>query len=228
VFGFRAPAFKNRHDAGVRLAERLKEFANRPGIVVVALPRGGVPVGREVAIALGAELRALVVRKLGAPGNPELAIGAIASDGSRYLDEGLIDELAVSDDYVATEIGRQEEEVRRRLAAYGSELPPLSIEDRSVIVVDDGVATGSTIEAALKALRLKQPRELVVAVPVGSVDVLNRLAGVSDRVIAVERPEMVFGVGAWYEDFSQTTDEEVRELLAHFGPSEGSSARSSA
>jgi putative phosphoribosyl transferase len=172
-----------------------------------------VPVGFEVARALGAPLHAFVVRKLGAPGNPELAIGALASDGTLVRDDGLIAELGVDASYVAAEIARQEAEIARRRAVYGSALDEPPVEGRTVILVDDGIATGSTVRAALSALRARGPAAIVLAVPVGSRDVLDRLAHLADRVVAVERPEYLLGVGAWYDDFAQTSDEDVLELL---------------
>ncbi len=217
MFRFGGPAFRDRREAGRRLAGELTPFAGRDDVVVVALPRGGVPVGSEVAAALGAPLTLLVVRKLGAPGNPELAIGALASDGTLVVDRDLIEELAVSEEYLDGEIAAQQAEIERRTSAYGQESVKPDVAGKTVILVDDGVATGSTIEAGLAALRESDPAELVAAVPVGSRDVLDRLGGMADRVVCVEKPDMVFGVGAWYDDFTQTTEREVRRALSKHG-----------
>lgn len=211
--GFFGETFADRAEAGRRLAARLEDYAREPDLVVLALPRGGVPVAYEVARALGAPLYALVVRKLGAPGNPELAIGAIASDGTRVVDQEIVSELSIPEAYVEAEIARQEAEVERRVAAYGAGARVPDLEGRTVLLVDDGVATGSTARAALRALRSRSPRELVLAVPVGARDVLADLGAVADRVVAVRSPEHLFGVGVWYEDFRQSSDEEVVAVL---------------
>ncbi len=213
MFRLGGTPFRDRRDAGRQLAAELEDLRGREDLVVVALPRGGVPVGYEVAEALGTPLAALIVRKLGAPGNPELAIGALASDGTLVIDKDLIAQLGISESYVQQETDRQQAEIARRLECYEKDLFAPEVRDRIVIVVDDGVATGSTVEAALRALRQREPRRIILAVPVGSRDVLARLGVLVDRVVAVTSPEMVFGVGAWYADFSQTTDEEVVELL---------------
>jgi putative phosphoribosyl transferase len=209
---FDAP-FRNRRDAGRKTADALLRTELGDDVIVLALPRGGVPVGYEVARAIKAPLYALVVRKLGAPTNPELAIGAIASDGTVVLDQVLLGELGVSDEYVDAEIARQRDEIDRRLSLYGRSLEAPDVEGRTVVLVDDGVATGSTTLAAIQALRARKPAAIVLAVPVGSRDVLARLELVTDRVVAVEAPERLLGVGAWYDDFSQVPDEEVVQLL---------------
>lgn len=181
--------------------------------MVLALPRGGVPVGYEVSKALGAPLYAFVVRKLGAPGNPELAIGAIAADGTTVIDGELVRELGVDETYLEAEVSRQRAEVERRLQAYGGELLAPDVKGRTVVLVDDGVATGATTRAALMALRSHEPRELVLAVPVGTPEVIADLEQLADQVLVLKTPVMLFGVGSWYVDFSQTPDAQVIRLI---------------
>lgn len=207
------PGFRDRTDAGQRLAAKLGDLKGRDDVLVLALPRGGVPVGFEVANALRAPLGAFLVRKLGAPGNPELALGALAGDGTLVVDRALLADLGVSDAYLAEELARQ----RCQLKSQATGLEPwLTLPDltrRTLVLVDDGVATGSTVRAGLQALRTKRPRQLVVAVPVGQPGVLAQLATMADRVEAVLAPERVYGVGAWYQDFRQTSEAEVIQLL---------------
>jgi putative phosphoribosyl transferase len=208
-----APPFADRRDAGRQLAKRLRHLAGREDVVVLALPRGGVPVAFEVARALGAPLYAFLVRKLGAPGNPELALGALAADGTTVVDRGLMAEMEVSEAYLAEEIARQRSELARRAGRLAPwlALPPLA--GRTVVLVDDGVATGATVQAALSALGAHRPARRVLAVPVGQQGVLERLGRLADEVVAVANPELVFGVGGWYADFQQVGDEEVARLL---------------
>jgi putative phosphoribosyl transferase len=208
-----APEFRDRADAGRRLAARLADLAGRADVLVLALPRGGVPVGFEVARALRAPLRAFLVRKVGAPMNPELALGAVASDGTTVVDRDLVAELGVSESYLQQELAAQRAELAARAARLGPWLRLPDLSDRVVVLVDDGVATGATVEAGLRALRPQGPRSLVLAVPVGPPDALARLGRLADRVEAVVAPDMVFGVGAWYADFRQVSDDEVARLL---------------
>jgi putative phosphoribosyl transferase len=206
--------FRDRTDAGQQLAAKLTaRYADRPDVLVLALPRGGVPVGYEVARALHAPLDICVVRKLGTPGHEELAMGAIASDGVRVLNKeviasGLITQAEIDD---ATE--RETKELTRREIAYRDDKPHPSIARRTVILVDDGIATGSTMLAAIAALRLSHPAKLVVAVPVAAPDICREIKGVSDEVVAVKTPHPFRAVGLWYENFPQTSDDEVREIL---------------
>lgn len=205
--------FRNRRDAGRRLAGELKEYAGRPDVIVLALPRGGVPVAFEVARAVPALLDVFLVRKLGVPGHAELAMGAIAA-GVELLDEPLIRELGIPSAVVRQVALRERLELDRRDRAYRSGRPAPVVRDRTVILVDDGLATGSTMLAAALALRPQSPACLVVTVPVGSVEAVARLRREADRVVCLHTPEPFTAVGAWYEDFSQTSDGEVGMLLA--------------
>jgi predicted phosphoribosyltransferase len=195
------------------LAGHLREFAGRD-VVVLGLPRGGIPVACEVAMALRAPLDVFVVRKLGLPGHPELAMGAIASGGVRVLNEDLIRQLRVP--YAAIDaVARAEQiELERRERAYRGARPPISIEGRVVILVDDGLATGSTMRAAVLAARRLIPSEIIVAVPVGARETCRALTEVADDVVCSLMPEPFTAVGLWYDDFEQTTDDEVRRLIA--------------
>lgn len=205
--------FENRRQAGVELASRLERFAGRNDVVVLALPRGGVPVGYEVARALGAELDVFLVRKLGLPRHRELAMGAIASGGVRVLNEDVVAWYRVPPE-VIDEVARQEQaELKRRELAYRGSKPPASLEDRVVLLVDDGLATGSTMKAAVQAVRAQRPSQIVVAVPVGAPETCRELAVIADDIVCAHAPSGFSAVGQWYLDFSQTTDEEVRELL---------------
>lgn len=205
--------FRDRSDAGRRLAAKLQEYANRPDVIVLALPRGGVPVGYEVARALGAPLDVFLVRKLGFPGQEEFAMGAIASGGVRVLNTELLRRFHVSEDSIARIVARELTELERREQAYRGSTAPPSVRGRTAILVDDGLATGSTMQAAAAALRRLEPARIVVAVPVGPGSSCEEFGGVVDEVVCAETPEPFQAVGQWYDDFSQTTDEEVRELL---------------
>ena len=205
--------FRDRSDAGRRLAARLQGYANRPDVVVLALPRGGVPVGYEVARALGAPLDVFLVRKLGFPGQEELAMGAIASGGVRVLNTNLLRRFHVPDHTVEAIAARELAELERRERSYRGSTAPPPVRGRAVILVDDGLATGSTMRAAAAALRRMDPTRIVVAVPVGAESSCEEFGGIVDEVVCAETPEPFRAVGQWYDDFSQTTDEEVRELL---------------
>lgn len=210
--------FRDRHDAGKVLAEKLVKYGNRGDVVILALPRGGVPVAYEVATALGAPLEVFVVRKLGVPWHRELAMGAIASGGVRVLNEDVIRALGITDD-VIEEVAQQEaDELERREAAYRDGRPRPEIRGKIAILVDDGLATGSTMRAAVKAVRRFDPARVVAAVPVGATDTCHELKALADEVVCVETPEPFFGVGTWYDDFGQTTDDEVRDCLARANP----------
>ena len=208
------------------LGERLKALGLVEDVVVLALPRGGVPVAREVAAALHAPLDVLVVRKIGAPFNPELALGAIAFGGVTVYNEQLLAELGIEEAELDGVRRREQAELERRERAYRGERPPPDLEGKTVVLVDDGVATGATMHAAVTATRALHPRRVVVAVPTSARDSYARLAEVADRVVALATPEPYFGVGAWYEEFHQLTDEEVVRCLeedAARGPSRGKS-----
>ena len=205
--------FRDRHDAGETLAQRLREFAGRPDVLVLALPRGGVPVGYVVARELGVPLDVFVVRKLGTPGQPELAMGAIAPGGVRVLNRDVVDSLAIPD-WAIEQVTRQEEqELQRRERQYRGNRPPLEVRGKTVILVDDGLATGSTMRAAAAALRQAGAAGIVVAVPVASRATCDQLREEGNDVVCVTNPEPFFAVGQWYKDFDQTSDEEVRQLL---------------
>ena len=206
--------FRDRRAAGQVLAAKLAPYANRSDVVVLALPRGGVPVGYEVARALRAPLDVFVVRKLGVPGYEELAMGAVASGDIRVLNDPIVRDLHIPD-YVIDRVAAEEgEELARRERAYRGGRPPLDMRDRTVILVDDGLATGATMRAAVKALRQHEPAPIIVAVPTASPETCEELKTEVDEVVCAITPEPFYAVGYWYEDFTQTTDQEVRELLA--------------
>jgi predicted phosphoribosyltransferase len=206
--------FADRGDAGRRLAGHLTNFANRTDVVVLALPRGGVPVGAEVARALDAPLDVFLVRKLGVPGHPELAMGAIASGGVRVLSRDIIDDLGVPMSAVDAVTAREQVELERRDRIYRGDRPLPPLEGRSVILVDDGLATGATMEAAVAAVRTHRPAHVVVAAPVGARETCDRLRRLADEVVCADTPDSFRAVGLWYARFEQTTDEEVLDLLA--------------
>ena len=207
--------FRNRSDAGRLLAPHLEEFANRTDVIVLALPKGGVPVAAEVASALAAPLDVLVVRKIGVPWNPEFAVGAIASGGMLVLDNDMMNELGLTRESLDPVIRAEQAELIRRERLYRRGRPFPDLEGLVVILVDDGLATGSTMQAAVAALRTKGPALVVVAVPVASQSAVVQLDRVVDQVVYVADPEPFFSVGVWYANFDQTTDEEVLRLLDH-------------
>lgn len=205
--------FRDRTDAGQALATALFDYRDEHALLVLALPRGGVPVAWEVAQALNAELDVLVVRKLGVPWQPEVAMGAIAGNGVRILHDDMIEALGISAERIETVASDEQRELERREAVYRGARPPLRIEARPIIVVDDGLATGATMKAAVKALRQQQPSRIVVAVPVAPPDTAADLRALADAVICLKEPAGFAAVGQWYERFDQTSDEEVRQLL---------------
>jgi len=210
--GLKRTRFRDRPDAGAQLADCLPVDLDDP--LVLALPRGGVPVARVVADRLGAPLDVLVARKLGAPIQPELGIGAIAEGGGAALSADTIRALRISEGEIQRIIEREEEEVRRRVDAYRGGRPLPAVTGRDVVLVDDGLATGVTAEAALLSLRAQRPARLLLAVPVGPPETARRLVPPADEVVCVVTPRHLVAVGAWYQDFTQTTDAEVIELLA--------------
>jgi len=209
---FGVTRFADRRDAGRQLAAQLLPLTKESPIVV-GLPRGGIPVAEEIAIALRAPLEPLAVRKLGAPHNPEYGIGAIAEDGTRVFDEEALAVLGISGAVLEEIVARETAELRRRVEAYrgGRQFPPLA--DRTVIVIDDGVATGVTDTAALRAIRRRRPRRLILAVPVCAPDSAARLRQEADEVICLVEPQLLYGVGQWYADFAQVSDAEVIAAL---------------
>ena len=205
--------FQNRTEAGRLLAEKLEAYSNRPDVAVLALPRGGVPVAFEVATALNAPLYVFLVRKLGVPNYPELAMGAIASGGVRVLNKDVVDYLRIPDEVIEAVASDEEKELARRERAYrGYEEAP-NVSGRTVLLIDDGLATGSSMRAAVAALRQLQPARIVVAVPVASPATCDEFRSDVDEIVCAVTPEPFRAVGFWYEDFSQTTDDEVRDLL---------------
>ena len=204
----------NRREAGIELAAKLDHFAGRQDVVVLGLARGGVPVAYEVARALHVPLDVFVVRKLGAPGHEELAIGAIATGGIRVLNREAIELLGISSTVVERETMLEQQELERREKMYRGDRPAVNVKGRTVIVVDDGLATGSTMQAAIVALRRQGPASIIVAAPVVALETCEYLRTVADGCEYVQSPEPFYGVGLWYEDFSQTSDTEVRSLLA--------------
>jgi erythromycin esterase-like protein/predicted phosphoribosyltransferase len=206
--------FRNRAEAGQLLAERLREYAGRDDVVVLGLPRGGMPVAFEIARALHVPLDVFVVRKLGVPGHEELALGAIATGGVRVLNKQLIESLRIPPEWIEAVDAKERRELERRERAYRAGRPPPDLVAKTVILVDDGLATGSTMFAAVQAVRADDPARIVVAVPVADPEVCASLRGPADEVVCLSTPRPLRSVGEWYADFSQTTDDEVRDLLA--------------
>lgn len=205
--------YRDRSEAGQVLASHLSRYADQPNVLVLALPRGGVPVAAEVAHALHAPLDLFLVRKLGLPSHAELAMGAIASGGVRVLNDDVIGALQVPAEVIETVAAAEQQELERRERLYRGDRPPLDVAGKTVILVDDGLATGASMRAAVAALRQVGPAHVVVAVPVGSVETCAEMRDVADDVVCAYTPQPFRAVGLWYEDFSQTTDQEVRELL---------------
>jgi len=206
--------YRDRTEAGKRLAERLTDYADRPDVLVLALPRGGVPVAYEVARALQAPLDVFLVRKLGVPGHEELAMGAIATGGVRVLNDDVVDYLSIRGEVIDAVAADELRELERRERAYRGDRPAPDVKGKTVILVDDGLATGSTMRAAAAALRRQRPARIVVAVPVSAPQTCDEYRMGVDEIVCAVTPEPFHAVGQWYADFSQTTDEEVRELLA--------------
>jgi putative phosphoribosyl transferase len=206
--------FRDRHDAGRQLAARLERYADRDDVVVLALPRGGVPVAYEVAVELGAPLDVFLVRKLGLPGHEELAMGAIASGGVVVLNDDVVGGLGITPDVIDRVAARERRELERRELEYRDDRSPPDVRGKVVVLIDDGLATGSTMRAAIAALRRGGPGRIVVAVPVGPPDACAEFGNEADEAVCVLEPEPFYAVGAWYDDFTQTTDDEVRDLLA--------------
>ena len=205
--------FRDRRDAGQRLAARLSFLTDDPNVIVLGIPRGGVVVAAEVARALGAPLDIFIAHKIGAPFNPELAIGALTSNGDVLLDEGLIDELRLRREEIEGEVASQRAEIARRLASFRKDRPPVDVVGKTIVLVDDGIATGSTALAALRALRTQSPARLIFAIPVGPAETVARLARECDQMVVLDTPEPFWAVGRFYLRFEQTQNEEVVALL---------------
>jgi predicted phosphoribosyltransferase len=210
--------FRDRHEAGRLLAARLTDYADRTDVVILALPRGGVPVAFEMATALHVPLDVMVVRKLGVPGHEELAMGAIASGGVQVVNEDVMRNLNLSPAVLKSVAAIEHQELIRRERAYRGSRGSAIVEGRTVILVDDGLATGSTMRAAVTALRRRDPARIVIAVPTAAPETCEELRSEVDEMICAMTPTPFYGVGQWYEDFSQTTDEEVRDLLERATP----------
>src|SRR5712672_166447 len=205
--------FRDRTDAGRFLAKKLARYKCRTDVLVLGLPRGGVPVAFEVAKALHAPLDVFLVRKLGVPGHEELAMGAIATGGVRVINEDVVRMLQIPDAVIDAVAAREQQELQRREHLYRDDLPPPNVQGRTVILIDDGLATGSTMRAAVMALRKQHPARIVVAVPVAAPSTCSELQAEVDEIICAQMPEPFYGVGFWYEDFSQISDKEVHDLL---------------
>jgi predicted phosphoribosyltransferase len=208
-----SPRFADRREAGATLAGLLSHYAGRSDVVVLALPRGGVPVAFEVAEALEAPLDIFLVRKLGMPGHPEFAMGAIASGGVRVMSDDVVRLYGVTTEAIEAVAGAEQRELERREREYRQDHAPVEVAGKVAILVDDGLATGSTMKAAVQALRAQQPSRIVVAVPVGAPSTCDEFRRIADDVVCAPTPEPFSAVGLWYQDFSQTTDDEVRTLL---------------
>ncbi|HLP89072.1 MAG TPA: phosphoribosyltransferase [Nostocaceae cyanobacterium] len=210
----KTPAFGNRTQAGQMLAKYLQTYANQQDVIVLGLPRGGVPVAFEVAKALNAPLDVCLVRKLGVPGHRELAMGAIASQNIRVLNYDVINILGINQETINEVASQELAELQRRDRTYRGDKPPLNVKNKTVILIDDGIATGSTMRAAIAILRQQQPKKIIVGIPVAPPMTYERLQLEVDEIVCLLTPSLMSAIGIWYEDFSQTTDEEVRELLA--------------
>jgi predicted phosphoribosyltransferase len=207
------PIFRDRRDAGRAVAHAMADYAGRDDLLVLALPRGGVPVAYEIADALNATLDLMLVRKLGVPGHEELAMGAIATGGARVVNRDVVDALAIPESTIAAVEQKELRELRRREIEYRGSRPAPDLQDKRVVLVDDGLATGASMLAAVDAVRQRNPRAITVAVPVAPPSTIEQFRRRVDEVICPHTPEPFFGVGAWYSDFEQTTDDEVRWLL---------------
>lgn len=205
--------FRDRRDAGRQLAKRLEQYRGQAGVLVLALPRGGVSTGFEIACHLGAPLDVLIVRKIGLPGEPELAIGAVSETGAVILNERIISVYHVSDDYIRAEVSRQKSEISRRLELYRKGRGITGLEGKTIILADDGVATGATMKAAIATLKREEIKRLVVALPVAPPETAKELAQMADELVCLETPEQFMSVGGFYTDFTQVPDEAVVKML---------------
>ena len=206
--------YENRQEAGKILADQLKEYANRSDVIVLALPRGGVPVAYEIAEALNLPLDVFIVRKLGVPNHEELAMGAIAIGGTKILNENIVRELHIQPETIEKVASAELQELKRRQIAYRGDRPPLDVKNKVVILVDDGIATGATIRAGVKALRELHPSYIIIAVPVAEVTTCEKMEMIADKVVCPLKPRYFYAVGAHYQHFDQTSDKEVTDLLS--------------
>ncbi|HET6823454.1 MAG TPA: phosphoribosyltransferase [Anaerolineales bacterium] len=205
--------FKDRRDAGKKLAQKLSAYSGKPDILVLALPRGGVPVAYEVALALSAPLDVFIVRKLGLPGREELAMGAVASGGVRVLNGDIVRMLSIPEEVINIVVKRELRELQRREELYRGNRPTPEVRERTILLIDDGLATGASMRAAIAGLRAQNPARIVVAVPAAAPEACEAFQAEVDEIVCAITPEPFYGVGRWYEDFSQVTDEEVRMLV---------------
>jgi len=205
--------FKNREEAGKKLATKLSGFKNAKNLIILGIPRGGIITGKQLAQSLNCPLDIIVTKKIGAPGNPELAIGAVGAIGEPVINEELAHKVGADEKYLQKEIASRQAEVKRRIKEYRGDKPPLNLRNKVVIITDDGVATGATMEAAVEVVRQEEPKKIVVAVPVTSRDSLKKLEEKADEVIYLDAPIMFFAVGQFYQEFGQVSDREVKELL---------------
>lgn len=205
--------YQDRVEAGKILADHLSEYANRSDVIVLALPRGGVPVGFQIAKKLNVPLDVYIVRKLGVPTHPELAFGAVSMDGLSVFNEDIVNELHISQNTIQAVITSEMQELQRRSERYRGKKPFPDLKDKIVILVDDGIATGATVRAAMTAIRSMQPAKLVIAVPVADIAVIDKIESLADQFVCPMRVDGLYAVGAWYDEFGQTEDDEVRVLL---------------
>lgn len=205
--------FENREEAGKKLVAKLKSFQSKKNLIILAIPRGGLIIGKQLSQSLNCPLDIIVTKKIGAPGNPELAIGAMGAVGEPVINKELAARVGADEKYIKSQISNLESEVARRIKEYRGDKLPLKLKNKTVIITDDGVATGATMEAAVEVVRQQNPKKIIVAIPVIARDSLKKIEGKADEVIYLDAPLMFFAVGQFYRDFPQTTDEEVKELL---------------
>lgn len=205
--------FKNREEAGNKLAEKLVSYHATKNLIVLAIPRGGVVIGKELAQALNCPLEVIITKKIGAPGNSELAIGAVGMLGEPVIDEALAERVGAEEEYIKNQIAKIKIEIKRREKEFRGNKPKLNLKNRIVILTDDGVATGATMMAGIEIVRQQNPKKIIVAVPVIARDTLDKVKALADEVICLDSPMMFFAVGQFYQDFPQISDEEVKKLL---------------